>query len=94
MRLPLRLARQSTHATIALNDPGYLLLAGWAGCRLELGTEVFELLHANRIQRTVVQKGLGQPNGLVSKQDRLRDQLLALIDLRQAVVPVEVFRLG
>ena len=59
-----------------------------------MGPEVFELLHADRLERAIFQKGLGQTNGLVRKQDRLGDQFLVLVNLCQAVVPVEVLRLS
>jgi hypothetical protein len=63
--------KNGAHAPAAFNEGGFLLFGGWAGCRLELGPEVFELLHADRLERAIVQESLGQTNGLVSKQDHL-----------------------
>ena len=70
------------------------MLRGRAGGRAELETKLLELQGDAGVQRAVRQIGLGQTDRRVRKEDRLGQQMLALVHLRQAVVPVEVFRLG
>jgi hypothetical protein len=61
-----------------------------------LGTELVELQNGTGVQRkrAVGWHGLGETDCLVGKEDRLGDKMLALVCLGQAVVAVEVLRLG
>jgi amylosucrase len=47
---PKRAEINGAHAAAAFNEGGFLLSGGRASSRLELGTKVFELLHADRVQ--------------------------------------------
>lgn len=62
--------------------------------RAKLEPKRFHVRHGAGVQRAVLRNGLGQTDCFVGKEDRLGEVLLALVHLRQAVVAVEVLRLG
>ncbi len=54
----------------------------------------FEFQQGIGVQRAVSQKGLAETDRLIRKEDSLVNALPTLVNLGQAVVPVEMFRLG
>ena len=82
------------HAAAAFNEGGFLASGSWAGLRSQLEPEYFHLCHGDGIQRAVVNKGLAKPDGLVGEENGQVELAPALVNLGQAIAPVEVLRLS
>lgn len=80
----------------AFNEGGFLLLSRRDGGGSQLGPKRLEFLDGNGVQcfGFLSQHDFAETDSLIGEEDRLGDQLLALVHLCQAIVTVEVLWRG
>lgn len=82
------------HEKAAFNEGGFFASRSWAGTRTKLEPKRFHLRHDAGIKCAVVKKGLAKPDGLVGEENGQVELAPALVNLGQAIIPVEVLRLS